>query len=1096
MSRRLKPVKGNKNSKQKSLAAKVEQAYELLSKNPEMALQQLKKIISSNQKVPVLWVLAGRAYQRLGQFSDAEKCINRALILQPDYPEALYALADLMFVAERYNELEIFLTDKIRVLSIDLSLPLRALLANVFQKNKRYAEAIDIYNYLIAYDADNWLYWNNLGMIYQDMTDFEKMEFAYEKSCQLTQSNTMPYFNQIVAAHYNPEKKPSDILLLCKRWQEVFKNDAIKTKFTTRNRSKDKCLRIGLISDGFRSHPVGNMITEGLSHIPLEDMEFYVYSTNHDSDHVTYRIKSIAKKWYVIDGISDEAVEKIIREDEIDILFDLCGYNVNSRMQVFLRKLAPIQIKWVGGLISSTGIEEIDYLLSDNIETPPGSDSLYTEKLIRLPGDYICYKFPPYLPDLALVPALTKGFITFGCFNNAVKVNSTLIRHWSDILKFVPGSRLYLKSFNFRNEEIKARIYSDFEFYDICHDRIIIEGDSPHDELLKSYNEVDIALDPWPYSGGLTTCEAMAMGVPVITLPGPTFAGRHSATHVANAGMPELIASDWDEYKKIAINLAEDVESLIIIRKYLREKLSSSPVCNAPYFAKHFSNAMRAVWQRHCDGKLPESLSLYDDSNPMFHGDEEQVLLHHPKKEHGKAIFSFSFSDKILLLDYGASISVDEKFASLMSSGGIHAIVVDPKGIADEVLMQSLANVQYVKYHMLNDGNKVNLNVCLGKNFSSDLIPLDSKVNNECHYKKIITQISIPSVKLDNIENLIVLDWLILDDTLSLDKVFECGKRIVGQCLCIAIKYSSIISYEGQVNHKNLYIHLKSLGYKLIGYEGSVFKDSCMVDNFDAVATNGYLIYIPDVDSLHGIDFNRIIKLSYILHSSYGLHFEVYSLLDSFSPEKAYAYKKSLDLESSKQYDTLIIPEVPHMSESEIELLTNLIERASHYFEFGCGGSSKLVARKNLTVHGVESDKRWVEQLNNELGMSSKVKYVDIGPTKEWGFPVDETYKHRFPLYSESILAQNKAFDLILVDGRFRVACILNTIKHILTYQRDTSQSLIFVHDFWNRLDYHVVLTFLDMVERIDTAGVFRVKKEIDMLELNGIIKKYTYNPL
>lgn len=238
------------------------------------------------------------------------------------------------------------------------------------------------------------------------------------------------------------------------------------------------------------------MIVMGLEHVPASQIEFYAYSTNYREDHLTHRLKRMCANWRVVEHIGATELDKIIREDEIDILFDLCGYNANSRMQTFQLQPAPIQIKWVGGLISSTGLVGMDYLLSDAIETPEWADSLYTEKLIRMPDDYICYDPPFYLPAVSEMPVKTKGYFTFGCFNNASKINAFLLNQWAVLLHCVPDSRLFLKSFNFDNENLKERVLTTLEGHGIARKRVRIEGMAPHQELLACYNEVDIALDP------------------------------------------------------------------------------------------------------------------------------------------------------------------------------------------------------------------------------------------------------------------------------------------------------------------------------------------------------------------------------------------------------------------------------------------------------------------------------------------------------------------------------------------------------------------------------------------------------------------------
>ncbi len=184
------------------------------------------------------------------------------------------------------------------------------------------------------------------------------------------------------------------------------------------------------------------------------------------------------------------------------------------------------------------------------------------------------------------------------------------------------------------------------------------------------------------------------------------------------------------------------------------------------------------------------------------------------------------------------------------------------------------------------------------------------------------------------------------------------------------------------------------------------------------------------------------------------------------------------------------------MSEEETKLLEKYIVCSKRYFEFGSGGSTKLAARNNLEVYGVESDKLWVETLYKELGEYCKVSYIDIGPTKEWGYPINYENKNKFPDYHSAILQHAEPFDLILIDGRFRVACTLNSVKQILVSQKNINATRIFIHDFWDRSEYHVVLEFLDLVDKVDTAGVFSVKDKVSLVRVDFLLEKYKYTPL
>jgi predicted O-linked N-acetylglucosamine transferase (SPINDLY family) len=708
-----KSFQNGKQSFDNTLKEQLRVAVEWLSTQPEKSLNIANELLVEHSANYLLWVIAARAHQRLGQFVQAGECVDKALKIDPNNAEAIYAKSDLLYRSDRLNDAEKYLIEAIARLDTNSARPLRLLYATVLQKAKKYEEAQALYKQLTEEQPDNWLYWNNLGMVRQDLSQFNEMDEAYQHSSEVSKDNPTPYFNRIVGAHYNPERSAEDILELCKHWQDKFPPRSVK-RAIAKNKAPDKCLRIGLISDGLRLHPVGQMIVMGLEHIPASQIEFYAYSTNYQEDHLTHRLKRMCANWRVIEHVGVTELDAMIREDEIDILFDLCGYNANSRMQNFQMEPAPIQIKWVGGLISSTGLAGMDYLLSDAVETPDWADALYTEKLIRMPDDYICYDPPFYLPPVSDMPVKTKGFFTFGCFNNASKINDFLLNQWAVLLHSVPDSRLFLKSFNFDNENLKERVLTTLEGHGIARERVRIEGKASHQTLLSCYNDVDIALDPWPYSGGLTTCEALAMGVPVVTLPGPTFAGRHSASHLVNAGLQELVASDWQNFIDITVGLTRDLQSLEIIRSNMRAILLASPVCDGQRYAKHFSQAMRAVWQRYCEGKKPEALTLRHDEAPYFLDDCLPVELQMPEdvdvvaKKIESEGFSFQLAGKVITMDFGGSFTTSKKFISLTELDSFFFIIMDTLGIVeDKHLPPRRKSMQHIKLHTLGNGELI-----------------------------------------------------------------------------------------------------------------------------------------------------------------------------------------------------------------------------------------------------------------------------------------------------------------------------------------------------------------------------------------------------
>jgi predicted O-linked N-acetylglucosamine transferase (SPINDLY family) len=355
-------------------------------------------------------------------------------------------------------------------------------------------------------------------------------------------------------------------------------------------------LRLGFVSPHFAFHPVGYFLVRLLENLPKSQFDVVCYSDTASADALTSRLQMHSTKWFDVRSWSDERLAQQIRQDEVDILFDLAGHTPGNRLLVFARKPAPIQMTWLD-YVGTTGLSAIDYIIADPRQIPPGAESYYTEKVLRLPYDYICFDPPPDAPPVNSLPALENEFVTFASFNILPKVTPQMIAIWARILKEVPRSRLMLKNGGFDNPQVAARLRQQFIEKEIDPQRIVFEGRSPHSELLSTYNKVDIGLDTFPYNGGLTTCEALWMGVPVVTFPGEIFASRHGLAHLTAAGITETIASSLEDYVKIAAALAGNLIELNALRTGLRARVASSPLCDGSEFAKKFSGLLRETWR-------------------------------------------------------------------------------------------------------------------------------------------------------------------------------------------------------------------------------------------------------------------------------------------------------------------------------------------------------------------------------------------------------------------------------------------------------------------------------------------------------------------
>jgi predicted O-linked N-acetylglucosamine transferase (SPINDLY family) len=313
-------------------------------------------------------------------------------------------------------------------------------------------------------------------------------------------------------------------------------------------------------------------------------------------DAVTRDFHHIAgPNWRDIRALSDDGAADLIRRDRIDILVDTGGHTGANRLMIFARKPAPVQITWLG-YPDTTGLRSIDYRITDSIADPRGlTDALYSEQLIRL-HSFLCYQPPDYTPAPGPPPALRNGFVTFGSFNNFMKLSPGTIAAWAEILNAVPGSCLMLKHRGSHDRAARDAFPAFFESHGIARERIVITLQMPaHNLHLESYNEIDIALDPWPYNGTTTSCEALAMGVPFVTLAGRSHVARVGVSLLTQVGLADWIAASAEEYVRLAIRKAAGLDALAEIRRRLPARLAASPLGDVGQFVDALEELYRSV---------------------------------------------------------------------------------------------------------------------------------------------------------------------------------------------------------------------------------------------------------------------------------------------------------------------------------------------------------------------------------------------------------------------------------------------------------------------------------------------------------------------
>lgn len=358
-------------------------------------------------------------------------------------------------------------------------------------------------------------------------------------------------------------------------------------------------IRVGYISSDFRTHPVSFFFEPLLEGHNREAIEVYGYSNVQCPDRTTERLQSKFDHYQNICGVNDKIVAGMIERDQIDILVDLGGHTDNSRLTVLAYKPAPIQVAYLG-YSNTTGVQTIDYRLTDSFANPPESQKFYTEELIFLPGCFTCYKPPDFAPPVAPLPAIRKGYITFGSSNNSCKIHPLTLNIWAKILKATDGSHIQLRFRGGNNQEMRSRYFQKFEELGISRERIEIYGWKNFVDYLQSYGQMDVALDTFPWNGHTTTCEALWMGVPTVSLAGKPFVSRVALSVLSNMGLESFAVPTLEKYVTKAVSLAQNLGSLAKMRASMRERMSAGVLCDAKGFANNVEAAYCKMWHRWC----------------------------------------------------------------------------------------------------------------------------------------------------------------------------------------------------------------------------------------------------------------------------------------------------------------------------------------------------------------------------------------------------------------------------------------------------------------------------------------------------------------
>ncbi|MEY3787792.1 MAG: hypothetical protein RIQ94_296 [Pseudomonadota bacterium] len=555
----------------------------------------------------------GQYFKAMGRIEEAEVSCRRALEIDPEFIQAHHNLSSILFDLNR-------LEDALVICHRLLELSSRALALNandanihndlgfIFMRMGRIQEAEASLRQALKYNPTLYKAYNNMGMLLADSGRYD--DFYFKKALDICPNDPILHSSRLYYLAMSASVDDRALFTEHLRYAEQFEV-SLRDHWQAHenNREPARSLQIGFVSGDFYHHAVASFIEPLLIHLStFSSLTLHAYVNNVINDKVTKRLQGYFAHWTLVVGLSDQQLATKIRADGIDILIDLSGHTAHNRLLTFARKPAPIQASWMG-YPGTTGLQAMDYYLADRFFVPqePFKDQ-FTEKLVYLPANapFMPYEAAPAVNEL---PALTKGYITFGSFNRLNKLSPEVVAVWAKLMQALPTSRLLLAAMPEAGYDTVINWFSE---HGITQERLSFYQKCSMGDYITLHHQVDICLDTFPYNGGTTTCHATWMGVPTLTMVGQTPAGRTGALILSHVGLENLIADNVDDYVNKGLRLANDIELLAQLRIDLRSRFKLSSAQQPELIAKGLEQAFRLMWQRWCDDLPPISLDVSD----------------------------------------------------------------------------------------------------------------------------------------------------------------------------------------------------------------------------------------------------------------------------------------------------------------------------------------------------------------------------------------------------------------------------------------------------------------------------------------------------
>lgn len=546
----------------------------------------------------------GLALDRCGLPLDAEASLRRALQLDQSFADA-------------YNELGMLLERTLREPEAEASyrraLELRPDWAGVHsnlgvaQKYQgKFFEAEASFRRAIELAPEYAGAHVNLAAILKDTQRFAEAEACLRRALQIDPAMAAARSELLFIMNYVADHAPEFCLAEARAFGRMVRESVAAPFSAWKCKREPDRLRVGVVSGDLHMHPVGYFLESVLQNVDPTRVELIGYPSNPRTDDLTTRLSGCFAAWTPLYGRPDDSAARLVHDDGVHVLLDLSGHTVNNRLGVFAWKPAPVQATWLG-YFATTGVAEIDYLLADETSVPKSDRNHFSEEIWYLPATRLCFTPPQASPSVSPLPALHNGFVTFGSFQGLAKINDRTLRFWSQVLAGVPQARLRLQNPQLADLRLRAQFAQRLAAAGIDPGRVDMFGPKPRDEYLADHAQVDLILDTFPFPGGTTTCEALWMGVPTLTLAGDRLLSRQGASLLHAAGLNDWIAGDATQFVDKALAFACDLPSLAALRSQMRSRLAGSPLFDAKRFASDLVDALWGMWRARDGNGAPAS---------------------------------------------------------------------------------------------------------------------------------------------------------------------------------------------------------------------------------------------------------------------------------------------------------------------------------------------------------------------------------------------------------------------------------------------------------------------------------------------------------